>query len=448
MSAEKANPVSTFQKRVNAEIQDNLDEDIELELEDSDLADLLAETEHLPMHDTLPRQVYFRELFRLQAELVKLQDWVIASGEKVLILFEGRDAAGKGGAIKRVTQRLNPRACRVVALPAPNDRERTQWYFQRYVTHLPAAGEIVLFDRSWYNRAGVEKVMGFCTADEYEEFFRSVPEFERMLVRSGIRLLKYWFSITDDEQYLRFLGRIHDPLKQWKLSPMDLESRRRWEDYTKAKEVMLERSHIPEAPWWVVQAVDKKRARLNCIASPDPHPPTRNSRTQKPRLPAQARAQPGVPPQPRPARHVRARPLRDARGGSGEIKREAAGAASQTFAGKAGLRIAWRASGGSARSTVRGAKLGDLAKTSNLDLAADLDDLVVRQLREVADARGVAAHRREQRLLPARQALAVLARHDRLVADIDKSRRRDRSRSRVALHSARSAGMSGCSMKP
>ena len=187
------------------------------------------------------------------------------SGQKVVILFEGRDAAGKGGAIKRITQKLNPRVCRVVALPAPNDRERTQWYFQRYVSHLPAAGEIVLFDRSWYNRAGVERVMGFCTDEEYEDFYRSVPEFERMLVRSGIRLLKYWFSITDEEQYLRFLGRIHDPLKQWKLSPMDLESRRRWEDYTRAKEVMLERSHIPEARWWVVQAVDKKRARLNCI---------------------------------------------------------------------------------------------------------------------------------------------------------------------------------------
>ncbi len=183
----------------------------------------------------------------------------------MIILFEGRDAAGKGSAIKRITQRLNPRVCRVVALPAPNDRERTQWYFQRYVAHLPAAGEIVLFDRSWYNRAGVEHVMGFCTADEYEEFFRSVPEFERMLVRSGTHLLKYWFSITDEEQHVRFLGRIHDPLKQWKLSPMDLESRRRWEEYTRAKEIMLERSHIPEAPWWVVQAVDKKRARLNCI---------------------------------------------------------------------------------------------------------------------------------------------------------------------------------------
>ena len=202
----------------------------------------------------------------MQAELVKLQDWVVKSGQKVVILFEGRDAAGKGGVIKRITQRLNPRVCRVAALPAPNDREKTQWYFQRYVSHLPAAGEMVLFDRSWYNRAGVERVMGFCTDDEYEEFFRTVPEFEKMLVRSGITLVKYWFSITDEEQHLRFLGRIHDPLKQWKLSPMDLESRVRWEAYTKAKETMLERTHIPEAPWWVVQAVDKKKARLNCIA--------------------------------------------------------------------------------------------------------------------------------------------------------------------------------------
>ena len=186
-------------------------------------------------------------------------------GPPVLLIFEGWDASGKGGAIKRITQRLNPRVCRVAALPAPNDREKTQWYFQRYVAHLPAAGEMVLFDRSWYNRAGVERVMGFCSDDEYEEFFRSVPEFEKMLVRSGIRVIKYWFSISDEEQSARFLARIHDPLKQWKLSPMDLESRRRWEDYTRAKEVMLERTHIAEAPWWVVQAVDKKRARLNLI---------------------------------------------------------------------------------------------------------------------------------------------------------------------------------------
>ena len=185
---------------------------------------------------------------------------------KVVVLFEGRDAAGKGGAIKRITQRLNPRVCRVAALPAPSERERTQWYFQRYVSHLPAGGEMVLFDRSWYNRAGVERVMGFCTDDEYEEFFRTVPEFEKMLVRSGIILIKYWFSISDEEQHVRFTMRIKDPLKQWKLSPMDLESRKRWEAYTKVKETMMDRSHIPEAPWWVVEGNDKKRARLNCIS--------------------------------------------------------------------------------------------------------------------------------------------------------------------------------------
>ena len=222
--------------------------------------------DHSRQTETQARQEYFRELFRLQGELVKMMDWVARTGQKVVILFEGRDAAGKGGVIKRITQRLNPRVCRVAALPAPNDRERTQWYFQRYVSHLPAAGEIVLFDRSWYNRAGVERVMGFCNEAEYEEFFRTVPEFEKMLMRSGIRLIKYWFSITDEEQHLRFLGRIHDPLKQWKLSPMDLESRRLWEEYTKAKETMIERTHTAEAPWWVVQAVDKKKARLNCIS--------------------------------------------------------------------------------------------------------------------------------------------------------------------------------------
>ncbi len=243
-------------QRIEDELLDGYDEELELEIEDRDPVTATALSD---------RRRYFRELFRLQGELVKLQDWVAATGHKVVILFEGRDAAGKGGVIKRITQRLNPRVARVVALPAPNSREKTQWYFQRYVAHLPAAGEMVLFDRSWYNRAGVEKVMGFCSEAEVEEFFRSVPEFERMLVRSGVQLLKYWFSITDDEQHLRFLGRINDPLKQWKLSPMDLESRRRWEDYTRAKEAMLERTHITEAPWWVVQAVDKKRARLNCI---------------------------------------------------------------------------------------------------------------------------------------------------------------------------------------
>jgi polyphosphate kinase 2 len=252
--------------RIRRDLADSYDEEFELELEDHNV-DALESSALDTGSDAYreQRRRYFRELFRMQGELVKLQDWVVRTGHKVVILFEGRDAAGKGGVIKRITQRLNPRVCRVAALPAPNDRERTQWYFQRYVSHLPAAGEMVLFDRSWYNRAGVERVMGFCTDEQYEEFFRTVPEFERMLVRSGIQLIKYWFSISDEEQHLRFLGRIHDPLKQWKLSPMDLESRRRWEEYTKAKEVMFERTHIAEAPWWVVQAVDKKKARLNCI---------------------------------------------------------------------------------------------------------------------------------------------------------------------------------------
>jgi len=245
--------------QMRQEIIDDLDEEFELSLEEEAVGGPIEAT------DRAFRRVYFRELIRLQGELIKVQDWVQATGHRLVVLFEGRDAAGKGGAIKRITQRLNPRICRVAALPAPNNREKTQWYFQRYVSHLPAAGEMVLFDRSWYNRAGVERVMGFCTDEEYEEFYRSVPEFERMLVRSGIQVVKFWFSITDDEQEARFRARIEDPMKQWKLSPMDLESRRCWEDYTRAKETMLERSSIPEAPWWVVQGVDKKRARLNCI---------------------------------------------------------------------------------------------------------------------------------------------------------------------------------------
>ena len=212
-------------RRLQDDVLDSYDEELEMEIDDRLLdGDAVHDDESRDA-----RRMYFRELFRLQGELVKLQDWVVHSGERIVVLFEGRDAAGKGGAIKRITQRLNPRVCRVAALPAPNDREKTQWYFQRYVSHLPAAGEIVLFDRSWYNRAGVERVMGFCSDDEYEEFFRSVPEFEKMLVRSGIRLFKYWFSITDEEQNARFIARINDPLKQWKLSPMELESRRRWE---------------------------------------------------------------------------------------------------------------------------------------------------------------------------------------------------------------------------
>jgi polyphosphate kinase 2 len=250
---------------IQAELEDAFDEDIELEMAEPALSMELRRIYKEKHPDTLDRKTYFRALLTLQAELIKLQDWVQHSGAKVAVLFEGRDAAGKGGVIKRITQRLNPRVCRVVALSAPTERERTQWYFQRYVPHLPSGGEIVLFDRSWYNRSGVERVMGFATPEQVEQFFQDVPEFERMLVRSGIRLIKYWFSITDEEQQLRFLIRIHDPLKQWKLSPMDLQSRVRWEDYTKAKEETFVRTNIPESPWFIVEGNDKKRARLNCI---------------------------------------------------------------------------------------------------------------------------------------------------------------------------------------
>ncbi|MBI1283549.1 MAG: polyphosphate kinase 2 [Thiobacillus sp.] len=263
---EKSDAKSEYERRLHDDVLDSLDEELEMEIDDDRMDNLIREaTDAATAQLDGDRRFYFKELFRLQGELVKLQDWVVDKKLKVVVLFEGRDAAGKGGVIKRITQRLNPRVCRVAALPAPGQRERSQWYFQRYVSHLPAAGEMVLFDRSWYNRAGVERVMGFCNDEELEEFFRSVPEFEKMLIRSGIILIKYWFSITDDEQHRRFLMRIHDPLKQWKLSPMDMESRRRWEAYTKAKEEMIERTHIPEAPWWVVEGVDKKKARLNCI---------------------------------------------------------------------------------------------------------------------------------------------------------------------------------------
>ncbi|MCH7875605.1 MAG: polyphosphate kinase 2 [Gemmatimonadetes bacterium] len=209
---------------------------------------------------------YLRALGKLQIELVKLQEWIKHRGLKVIVLFEGRDAAGKGGVIKRITQSLNPRICRVVALGTPTEREKTQWYFQRYVVHLPAAGEMVLFDRSWYNRAGVEKVMGFCTNDEYTEFLRACPEFERMLVRSGILLIKYWFSVSDEEQENRFQSRLLDPTKRWKLSPMDLKSREKWMEYSKAKDEMFAYTDIKQAPWYVVDADNKKRARLNCIS--------------------------------------------------------------------------------------------------------------------------------------------------------------------------------------
>ncbi len=250
---------------LEAELADTLDEDYELEISEPALSMEIRKIYKKSHPPSIDRQIYFRELLKLQSELIKLQDWVQHSKEKIVVIFEGRDSAGKGGVIKRITQRLNPRVCRVVALPAPTDREKTQWYFQRYVPHLPAGGEMVLFDRSWYNRSGVERVMGFATEDQVEQFFNDVPEFERMLVRSGIRLIKYWFSITDEEQQMRFLMRIHDPLKQWKLSPMDLQSRVRWEQYTKAKEDTLERTNIPEAPWFIVPGNDKKRARLNCI---------------------------------------------------------------------------------------------------------------------------------------------------------------------------------------
>ncbi|NEA28771.1 polyphosphate kinase 2 [Actinomadura bangladeshensis] len=214
----------------------------------------------------LPRQVYERELLRLQEQLMVLQEWVRTEGARVAVVFEGRDAAGKGSTIKRVTEYLNPRVARIVALPAPNDRERTQWYFQRYVEHLPAAGEIVLFDRSWYNRAGVERVMGFCTGQEYRRFLHQCPIFERMLVEDGILLRKYWFSVSDAEQERRFRSRLDDPMRRWKLSPMDVESISRWEEYSRAKDEMFVHTDIPEAPWYVVESDDKRRARVNMIS--------------------------------------------------------------------------------------------------------------------------------------------------------------------------------------
>ncbi len=247
------------------ELEEAMDEDYEMDYDDMELSLEVKKIYRKKRPPSIDRKSYMMHLLRLQAELIKMQDWVAETGEKILVIFEGRDSAGKGGAIKRITQRLNPRICRVVALNKPTEKEQTQWYFQRYVPHLPSGGEIVLFDRSWYNRSGVEKVMGFATPEQTEQFLQDVPEFERMLVRSGIRLVKYWFSISDEEQQLRFLMRIHDPLKQWKLSPMDLESRVRWEQYTKAKEITFARSNTKQAPWYIVEANDKRRARLNCI---------------------------------------------------------------------------------------------------------------------------------------------------------------------------------------
>ena len=227
--------------------------------------DPVKSSENYTSKGIIKTKVYERELARLQLELVKLQMWIKHKGLKIVVIFEGRDAAGKGGTIKRITEPLNPRTCRVAALPKPTDRQRTQWYFQRYAAHLPAAGEMVLMDRSWYNRAGVEKVMGFCTDEEYEEFMRSCPEFERMLVRSGILLIKYWFSVSDKEQERRFQARLKNLTKRWKLSPMDLESRDRWLEFSIAKDVMFAHTDIKQAPWYVVNSDIKKHARLNCI---------------------------------------------------------------------------------------------------------------------------------------------------------------------------------------
>lgn len=254
-----------------ARLQDELMDSFEGEIEDEweEIARALLDREHSP--DELierlrsDRRVYMHHLRRFQIELVRFQDWVVEKGERVVVLFEGRDAAGKGGAIKRITQRLNPRVVRVVALPKPTVEERTQWYFQRYVRHLPSAGQIVLFDRSWYNRVGVERVMGFANTEEVQQFFQDAPQFEHMLINSGIRVIKYWFSVSDEEQEFRFQCRILDPLKQWKLSPMDLQSRVLWEDYTKAKEEMITRTSTELSPWHIVIANDKKKARLNCI---------------------------------------------------------------------------------------------------------------------------------------------------------------------------------------
>ena len=245
---------------------DLIDEILELDFEDMVVSKKLRQAYQNKHSSDLSSKDYYHHLLDLQSEMIKVQDWVKETGAKILIICEGRDSAGKGSVIKRISQRMDPRVARVVALPKPTDREMSQWYFQRYVPHLPAGGEIVFFDRSWYNRAGVERVMEFASHEEIEQFFQDVPEFEKMLVRSGIILLKYWFSISDEEQQMRFLMRIHDPMKQWKLSEMDLQARVRWEQYTKAKEEMFERTSIAEAPWYIIEGNDKRRERLNCMA--------------------------------------------------------------------------------------------------------------------------------------------------------------------------------------
>lgn len=251
---------------LEAELADTLDEDYELEMSEPALSLEIAKIYKNAHPPSIDRMQYFRDLISLQSELIKLQSWVAYHKKKLVVIFEGRDSAGKGGVIKRITQRLNPRIARVVALPAPTEREKSQWYFQRYVPHLPAGGEIVLFDRSWYNRAGVERVMGFCTDDEYSEFLRSCPLFEEMLIKSGIILIKYWFSVGDDEQERRFKERIDNPIKRWKLSPMDLKSREHWVEYSRAKDMMQKFTDTDQSPWNIVDADNKKKARLNCIS--------------------------------------------------------------------------------------------------------------------------------------------------------------------------------------
>ncbi len=280
----------TQAEKMNAETNwDDQSQETVLEISDEEQTTTAPEEqpeENASGKKKLKKKFYEQELSRLQVELVKLQEWVKHKGLKVVVVFEGRDAAGKGGVIKRITQVLNPRYARVVALGVPTEREKTQWYFQRYVAHLPASGEIVLFDRSWYNRAGVERVMGFCSDDEYWEFIRSCPEFERMLVRSGIILIKYWFSVSDAEQEKRFTARLKDRTKRWKLSPMDVEARSRWVEYSKAKDVMMQYTDISQAPWYVVNADDKKRARLNCISHLLSKIPYNDLTPQKVELPA------------------------------------------------------------------------------------------------------------------------------------------------------------------
>ena len=251
---------------LDAELADTFDEEYELALEDAVLSKEIGRIYSDRHPDLIDRRTYFQSLIRLQADLIKLQDWVQYHRKKVVVVFEGRDSAGKGGVIKRIAQRLNPRVVRTVALPAPSDRERTQWYFQRYVPHLPAGGEIVLFDRSWYNRAGVERVMGFCSPQEQARFLRQCPIFEQMLIDDGILLRKYWFSVSEEEQLRRFKARGSDPMRRWKLSPMDLESVYRWEDYSRAKDDMMVHTDIPSSPWFVVESHIKKHARLNMIA--------------------------------------------------------------------------------------------------------------------------------------------------------------------------------------